>query len=235
MKTALGLLLAFSLTGLLGCGTYRETSKYQLANGYYMTQSRERVYVDNEEEVVYVYPLRKAENTYQVDTVRQSKQAFPRQRSENPPTNLYLRNHSFDVDFLTIPFKYRPPVHGVPRQFNTNLNGAVYFGYRNDIYHLKYHDSPIRHFLRHTTHYGFSFGAFTGLGGTAMNPTVTNDAITLEYDGFIWSNGFSGILGVDNVTIGLALGWDNLLDRNRQHWIYENKPWFGLAFGLNLN
>ena len=28
---------------------------------------------------------------------------------------------------------------------------------------------------------------------------------------------------------------NNLLDKNNYLWVYENQPWIGLAFGLNLN
>jgi hypothetical protein len=68
-----------------------------------------------------------------------------------------------------------------------------------------------------------------------MNPWVTENQITQEYDGVVWSKGIAGIIGIDNFTIGLALGWDHLLDKNKNYWIYQGKPWLGLAFGLNLN
>lgn len=123
----------------------------------------------------------------------------------------------------------------MPRQFNTNLNGAVYLGYRTDIYGIDYRRSPLGTYEQRLNHFGFSGGLFTGLGGTALNPWVSFPAIDQEYDGFIWSKGVAGIVGFNNITAGLALGWDHLLDPNRKVWIYQSKPWLGLAFGLNLN
>lgn len=32
-----------------------------------------------------------------------------------------------------------------------------------------------------------------------------------------------------------GLGFDTLLDRNAQFWIYQERPWLGLMLGLNLN
>ena len=29
--------------------------------------------------------------------------------------------------------------------------------------------------------------------------------------------------------------FDHLFDKNKKDWIYQHKPWVGLAFGLNLN
>lgn len=68
-----------------------------------------------------------------------------------------------------------------------------------------------------------------------MTPTTTTNFISTEYDGIVWPKGVAGIIAVNNFTVGVSLGFDNLLDRNKQFWIYESKPWFGLAFGLNLN
>ncbi|MGL6268762.1 MAG: hypothetical protein ACRC2O_12600 [Chitinophagaceae bacterium] len=76
---------------------------------------------------------------------------------------------------------------------------------------------------------------FTGLGNTFMSPTNTNNTLLQEYDGIVWSKGLAGILAINNFTVGLALGFDYLVDKNRSIWIYQNKPWLGLAFGLNLN
>jgi hypothetical protein len=47
--------------------------------------------------------------------------------------------------------------------------------------------------------------------------------------------GIAGIIGINNFTLGLAVGFDNLLDKNKKVWVYQGKPWLGLAFGLNSN
>ncbi len=108
-------------------------------------------------------------------------------------------------------------------------------GYRTDTYVLHYKDSPLGISKRNITHFGFSFGGYMGMGGTAMNPWVTNDQIALEYDGVVWTKGLAGIIALNNFTTGLALGWDHLLDKNKKYWIYQGKPWIGFVFGLNLN
>jgi hypothetical protein len=68
-----------------------------------------------------------------------------------------------------------------------------------------------------------------------MNPFVTNNNITSEYDGLVITKGVAGLVGVGDFTVGAALGFDNLLDKNRKVWIYENKPWFGFNVGFNIN
>lgn len=236
MKLASAYIIAVTIM-LSSCSTSRETSKFQLSDGYYKSKvfnsGNAAVYIDNEEDTISIYLVNRQSKN--VDTSLVSKKVFPQSVSSIALQPNTFKQNSFDVDFLTIPFKYRPAQKDFPRQFNTNLNGAVYLGYRNDIYQLRYKKTPLQKFQRQTQHYGFSFGLFTGLGGTTMNPSVTNNQITTEYDGVVWSKGLAGIIGINNFTIGLALGYDNLLDANKKKWIYQGKPWIGLAFGLNLN
>ncbi|MBK6986138.1 MAG: hypothetical protein IPH32_15985 [Bacteroidetes bacterium] len=219
------------------CGSIKEIPKYSFSDGYYRSKNfdnkKSKVYIVNADDSVFVYKIN-VKNKHIIDS-SYAKLAFPQYKSDSKILNSNFKQASFDLDFLTIPFKYRPQTDIFPPQFNTNLNGVIYIGYRNDIYKINYKKTPIKTYNRKTTHYGFSYGLFTGFGGTAMNPWVTDNQISSEYDGVVWSKGVAAIIGIDNFTIGLALGADNLLDRNSRYWIYENKPWFGLAFGLNLN
>lgn len=237
MKTVFPGIL-FILLLATSCSIIRQNPKYEFADGQYvsnvMGREMRKVYVDNEDEI-YVYPLRKFADGYRVDTSIQKPLVFAKIKLDNVRSKPSFRQNSFDIDFLTIPFKYRFSVNGFPKQFNANLNGAIYLGYRSDIYVLHYATNVLRKPVRHTTHIGFSFGTFTGLGGTAINPSVTNNQVAIEYDGIVWSKGISGIIALNNFTMGLAFGWDHLLDKNKKYWLYDNKPWIGLVFGLNLN
>jgi len=232
---AFAIWLPVILVVMIGC-SIKERPKYQLTDGYYKSltfkNQSKKVYIDNKEDTIFIYTMNK--ETGLVDTIS-GRHSFPQLSSRSQIKSSYYRQASFDIDFLTIPFKYRGPQADIPRQFNTNLNGAVYVGYRDDIYQLSFQENPLKKYQRQTHHYGISYGFFTGLGGTAMNQFVTQNQISSEYDGVVWSKGLAGIIGVNNFTIGLALGFDNLLDKNKKFWIYQHKPWLGLAFGLNLN
>ncbi len=142
---------------------------------------------------------------------------------------------SFDLDVLSIPFKYRPVARGFPRQLNTAFNGALYAGYRIDQYRLYYRRSPLGEYGRRISHYGYSGGLFAGIGATPMNPWVTNYAIDSEYDGLVVATGAAVIVAINTLSFGAGVGIDHLMDRNRAVWIYRNKPWIGFLFGLNLN
>lgn len=224
---------------LSSCSVVRHNPKYSFSDGAYTSnafgKNTQKVYVDYEEEDIHVYPLRKTAPGYAVDTTTQKPVVFSEIINNHDDAYFLFRQNSFDIDFLTIPFKYRFRLGDMPRQFISSLSGGLYLGYRTDIYILHYPANILGKSSRHITHTGFSFGGFTGIGSTSMNPWVTNDRLQIEYEGIVWSKGVAGITALNNFTIGLALGWDHLLDRNRKDWIYQQKPWLGFVFGLNLN
>ncbi len=222
---------------LSSCSVIQKTAKQELTDGYYTQKSntsKQQVYVDIVDETVRIYPVTRTNNVLKVDTAQLYQLYLPIINTKNN-VQFSLSKKSFDVDFLTIPLKYRFAEKQVNPQLNANINGAVYFGYRTDRYAIRYKLNPLQVSERKNTHIGYSIGIFSGLGNTFMSPTNTNNLLQQEYDGMVWSKGIAGIFGVNSFTIGLSVGFDNLLDQNRMIWIYENKPWIGLVFGLNIN
>lgn len=144
-------------------------------------------------------------------------------------------NRSFDLDVLSILFKYRPTSFGIPNQLNTDFNTAGYIGYRTDAYIISFDKNPLNSYQRRINHFAYSAGFFAGLGATQISPFVTKDAIQSEYDGVVLTNGLSGLIGIGDLTFGLSLGLDHLLDKNHKVWIYNSKPWLGFTVGLNIN
>ncbi|HYF02082.1 MAG TPA: hypothetical protein VEC36_01805 [Patescibacteria group bacterium] len=161
---------------------------------------------------------------------------LPLKKDGGPDTQSHLfSRRTFDLDIITIPLKLRPSVGDFPPQLNTDFNGNIFIGSRWDNFIMEYGRSPIGTLHQEITHYGYSIGAFGGLGSTTMNPWVTNEAIEIEYDGVIALAGISGTVAINDFTLGMGIGIDFLLDKNRSVWIYEKKPWLGLTFGVNLN
>ncbi len=230
--TVIGLSIIIS-----SCSVVQKNYKYSLSDGYYRSkifnEKASKVYIKNNSDSVIVYSI-DSKNT-STSSLKQVVSLIPQEKVNFNMNILTFRHLSADVDFLTMIFKFRFKTETFPRQINTNLNGALYMGFRNDIYHLKYPKTPLNTYQRQITHYGFSLGIFSGFGGTPMNPWVTNNNITIEYDGAVWCNGIAGIIGINNASIGIAIGWDHLLDQNDDYWIYEAKPWLGLTIGLRLN
>lgn len=151
-------------------------------------------------------------------------------------TSPWFRYHftSFDTDLLTIPFKYRLAQPGLVPQLTTNANAAVYVGLRYD---QGFQRNVFYHHQQRSDIRSFSIGAggLFGLSASAVGPFSTAGAVQDDYEGVCLNYGLAAIFGYRAVTLGLAVGYDYLLDRNRSLWAYQHKPWLGITVGLNLN
>ncbi|MBS1549544.1 MAG: hypothetical protein JSS94_06750 [Bacteroidetes bacterium] len=230
----LSTIIVFSFSS---CSVLESTAKQELSDGFYIKKSQSQksiVYVDVVDEQIHIHSTNKQGNKIKIDSIQSCEVYFSELKSKEK-IDFTLSQNSFDVDFITIPLKFRLGQKEVPAQLNANLNGALYLGYRTDRYTINYQQNPLKMAFRKTNHFGYSMGFFTGFGNTLMSPTNTNNQLQQEYDGIVWSKGIAGIVGINNFTVGISFGFDHLLDQNKNIWIYEGKPWLGLAFGLNLN
>lgn len=220
------------------CNVLQQSPKYSFAEGYYKSRlfhkKEKKVYVLPANDTIKIYTAKSLQKDT-IDTIRSLKISFPPNQRPLAFPNYQFYKNTFDLDVLSILFKYRPAVGDFPRQFNTTFNGAVYFGYRSDSYHISYAETPLRVSQRHINHFGYSFGVFTGIGSARIDPFVTDNNIAIEYDGVVNLSGIALIVGANNLSLGLTGGIDYLLDRNRKFWVNQSKPWIGLSVGLNLN
>lgn len=234
-------LLILSLAGLMllsSCNMLLHTPQDTLSEGSYRlkgpTGKEEEIYLEWEQENLLVYP--KSEDAAETPgAVKRIALDLPDTLSDADREETSLVKPSFDLDLITILFKYRPSEPTLPGQLNSDISGALYTGYRRDHFNISYDKVPSGQFRRQVSHFGYSAGIFAGFGATAVNPWVTNDIVHDEYEGVVFSAGLAGLIGINQFTAGIAVGWDRLLDRNQKHWIYQNKPWIGATVGINLN
>jgi hypothetical protein len=221
-STGSGLGIIISLVVLSACGSLRDSPKYQLGDDTYGFRQKGTAY---QKAWVYVNE----------DSIRILSYGNPDEVIQPKPNeDQFFLQRSFDIDVMTVAFKYRPSRINLPRQLNTDFNGNVYFGYRFDRFRVKYMNTPFGS-KAGFGHRGITAGIFGGMGSTAVTPWTTNNLTADEYNAFILSRGIAVMLAVNDLTVGLGVGWDYLTDRDKDIWIYQNKPWYGLAVGLNLN
>ncbi|AKD04796.1 hypothetical protein PKOR_18965 [Pontibacter korlensis] len=168
-----------------------------------------RAYVDVEEASLSLLPV--LGNT--LDTTASLDIAVAEVLDKVAPQVYTFSKPSFDLDVLTIPFKYRPGTSGFPQQLSTTFQGAIYVGARKDVFRIGYKPTPAQDLHRSIYHFGYSIGFFTGLGTTSMNQWVTQGAIAYEHVGVTLLNGVAGVVGLYNFTLGLAVGIDHLFDK----------------------
>ncbi|MES2766849.1 MAG: hypothetical protein V4642_13325 [Bacteroidota bacterium] len=210
------------------CTLLKEAQNDGFTDGLYEHRFGDSVYtsyLENGDDTLFVHVLSKSSHQF----------TLPFKKDDGEASQHTLSKRTFDIDIITIPLKLRPSVEGFPPQLNTNFNGNIFIGSRYDSYDIDYSRSPIGTLNQEISHYGYSIGGFGGIGTTAMNPWVTQNAIEIEYDGVIALAGISGTAAINDFTFGLGIGVDFLLDKNREFWIYQNQPWLGLTFGVNLN
>ncbi len=211
---------------LLSCATLKETARYEFVDDEYWYRQRGNEYVkvyvdaDIQNDIIDIYPIDPTLKDDIPEVVENKDQ--------------YFIMRDLHLNIITIPFKLRPSEEGFPAQLNSNFNGEIFLGYRLDKFRRHFKNTPAG-IKDEMLHWGISGGIFGGIGSSAITPWTTNYRTMDEYNGLVLSRGI-GVLGaVNRLNVGFAIGWDYLTDRDKSIWIHQNKIWYGLALGLNLN
>ena len=235
MKTNI-ILLALFLIFLTSCGSLDRLARHGFETGFYEVKEKglpaEKIYAEKLEDSVTIFLVNGNGRDKAVDTGFYYAANVNRLKAGDYLYNKTFIKTSVDFDLTTALLKYRLPQKNVPRQLSANLNAAIYVGFRKDYYILKTRTSPLKKESTSLHHFGFDFGPFLGVGITPMNYSVTENNVEIEYDGIVFQKGIAIFFGIDFLTFGISLGWDNLLDENHKYWIYNNKPWIGLMLGV---
>lgn len=235
MKYLLSFVVLVSALIITGCATVNTSSEHGFSSDYYKFEKDKkvvsRIYAEVSEDTVFIYKLKNGSTGIpEPDSVVASR------ISTIGPGNYFYNarfvKSSIELDLSTIVTKLRPAKSGVPVQLNANINALIYMGARKDFYIVSTHKSVNNRNSSHIKHLGYDVGIFGGIGITPVNPTVTNDNTALEYDGIVFQKGIGAFITIDNISVGLTLGFDNLLNSDSKIWIYNNKPYIGIAIGI---
>ena len=225
--------------GLSSCVLLSQNSKYNFNDGAYRTSplSKKQVYVLNvDEDTIAVFPIIQFPDSTAILTSRRTNFTSQQRKLRNNKATHNFYRPSFDVDAMALPLKYRPAVDGFPNQLTTNFNGALFGGYRIDAYTLKYKRTPLNMYKQEVKHFGYSAGLYVGIGSTLADAsTITQPNFQLQYEGALLITGIATNIAVQNITFGITLGIDHLLDKYHKEWLYEGKPNIAFSLGLNIN
>ena len=229
------IIISISVIGLLSsCNTLEQASMHGFNSGYYKFESGNKnvqdVYVDVTDEHIDVYHhINRQPDKEQFLTI-------PLKTTDSLVVNeMVFKKQSLDVDIASILLKYRPSVYGLPAQLTADLNIALYTGWRFDYYQIKSKKDPLGRNNFKINSRGYDFGFFAGPGTTLISPFTTRNIRSDEYSGMILQAGIAGFLEFDIASFGFAIGYDYLLNPDREVWIYNNKPWVGFVVGIVLN
>jgi hypothetical protein len=227
------ILIAISLSS---CGTLKKATLHGLNNGYYHKTnpdgSKQKIYLSVTEDSVICYPVT---NKAEINKAEKPDTFYLNTTLSHPVTSgLKLQKTGLDFDITTVLFKYRFKTDALPAQLNANLNLAGYIGYKKEFFNFRDQQHPDGRHTSDLQHFTIDFGILSGFGSTPVNPSTTANRLNIEYDGFVWQNGGAVFVGWNIFTFGIGVGCDILLDQNKNHWIYNGKPWLGLVIGLTL-
>lgn len=229
-KIVLMIIIGFSNS----CKTIEKASTHGLISGYYALKSENKnlqdVYLDVSDEKIDVYPHvnRKPDkaNMFTIPLGITDSIALK---------EIIFKKESIDIDLTSILLKYRPSVRGLNAQLNTDLNIALYGGWRHDNYNLIGKEDPLGRRYTKVGKLGYDVGFFAGMGTTMINAFTTQNKRNDEYSGMIFQTGIAGFIESPVASFGLSIGYDYLLNSDRKIWIYRNKPWIGFIVGVALN
>ncbi len=229
-----GLFHACVIVALMAsCRTLEKASMHGLSSGYYKFDTgsqTEKVYAEVSEEVVEIHRL--IDGTPEQFAYRSLAMKATDSLGVTP---FIFRKQSLDIDITSVPLKFRPSVYGVPHQLTSDLNVALYAGWRFDRYKLENRVNPLGKQQRRLSNLGYDIGFFAGPGATPINAATTLDPTTSEYSGMIVQVGLAGFLESNVASFGIAVGFDHLMNRDRNIWIYNRQPWVGFIVGVALN
>lgn len=232
--------LFFSLAALLiiilsACSPIGSIAVHEFGSDYYNLKSEKegsiKVYADVYEDSLVIYKMNPGSskdldpgsgNGTRISTINPDSYLF---------NSKFIKN-SIELDLSTMLTKLRPSSSGVPVQLNANLNALIYMGARKDYYIIKSHKLPLDRDYSSVRQIGYDFGIFAGIGITPINPTVTNNNTSLEYDGIVFQKGIGAFITINYLSVGITLGFDNLMSSDSKIWIYNNRPYLGFALGI---
>jgi len=222
---------------LSGCVSVGKIGRHDFDSGFYKLKvpgaAPSRVYAEVIEDSVIVYPVNLSGRKEFPNTSSSSGIKVSRVKSDNYYYKACFINKSVNIDLTSIIFKSRSSMDDVPNQFSADLDVAIYAGFRKDFYKIVSPAHPLHEEKSSIMQIGFDLGVFAGIGSSPVNPTVTNNKISQEYDAMIFQKGIAGFISINKMSFGLAVGFDNLIDKNRSSWIYNQKPYLGLIISVS--
>ncbi|HMW39233.1 MAG: hypothetical protein K1X68_05700 [Saprospiraceae bacterium] len=227
------LCVVVTIIGFCSCRVLENASRHDFHSGYYRLKdngTKLKTYVQVDQDQISIFSINQGRiSEKSIMDIQTHDDKF----ELNP--NLQFDRTGLDVDLTSILMKYRMARQGRPAQISTDLNLAIYAGWRKDRFGISSVKSPIHRNTLGFYHWGVDAGPFIGLGTTSVNSFSTLGRVLEEYGGLSLQGGVALFAETSFASFGLSIGIDHLTGRDRNEWIYQNKPWLGFVVGVALN
>lgn len=141
----------------VSCKTLEQASVHALNSGYYALKEEKKqdqdVYADVNNDQIDVYPLKDGQLN------KSNPLNIPLLYTDSLMVQeIVLKKQSLDIDLTSILLKYRPTVHGSTPQLTSELNIALYAGWRHDQYRISTVNDPLGKRHPKIRNLGYDFG-----------------------------------------------------------------------------
>lgn len=149
-------------------------------------------------------------------------------------SNFRFNYGKFALTGMTIPLKYRRSVGNDtinPPTLETGFNINFAPSYRINWSSF----DPSKKFLGNTlTNYSLTIGTLIGIGGTDLNNKSNSPGLLSNRKSTILTYGGMVLFGLNSIGVGYAFGFDNVLGKGSEYWVYQNKIWHGVIISVDL-
>lgn len=139
---------------------------------------------------------------------------------------------------LTIPLKIRPKLtepafkDSFATTAETGINIALAGGWK---FNFNQYQQSKNIFGQRTQRLSISLGLLLGAGAVDLKKSNTrNPVIEFERKAPVVTTGLFFLLGFNQLNVGYSFGWDNAKGKGGPEWLYQNRKWHGITFGLDL-
>ena len=67
-----------------------------------------------------------------------------------------------------------------------------------------------------------------------LKSSTNASGLRLDRKAATWSYGVALVLSVNKISLGYAIGRDEVMGGGKDHWVYQNKIWHGILFSVSL-
>lgn len=154
------------------------------------------------------------------------------------PKNLVYYSSNFQIQAISVPFKFRPAVRNNPRILDSlpaqtetgfTLGFAAGTKYTKNTFSLN--KNILGSYVNKVSIYP---GGFLSFGTTALTRLKTYGSVNFDRNVPLISIGGFIMFGFNNINIGYTIGIDNPISKYGSNWVYKGRIWQGLTIGLDL-
>jgi hypothetical protein len=155
-------------------------------------------------------------------------------KNADTPGHFNYYTGTFGLQALTIPLKFRPALSNkakYPAQVETAVNIGFAGGFK---FTLNHYTTKKNLWNKNSVQYSITPGALIGLGAEPLKAAVNAPNLPVDRTSAMFTYGGFVLIGINNINVGYAFGFDNVFGDGKHYWGYQNQLWQGVIISLDI-